>query len=200
MSDIAPRRRRPRTVFHYKVDEDLAPADRQPYLALLRDPRTRIEDAHRWLLERGYAASRSAVARHRRRVLAGEAEHQAGMARALAFARLAGSPDAPDFAAGAERYWQHLVFERLRTCGAAPAGESGGPGPAGAAPASAPTPAELLELGKLVVQCIELTRRRLLHSTAPPPPRGPAGAPAASPPRSDEQLRSEIEDILFRRN
>src|SRR3954465_2144798 len=94
------RRRRPRAVFHYKVDEDLRPGDREAYLALLHDPRTRIEDAHRWLTEHGYVLSRSAAARHRRRLLAGEAERDTALRHSLSFARLAGSPGAPDFTAG----------------------------------------------------------------------------------------------------
>src|SRR5687767_13464658 len=122
----APRRRRPRTVFHYKVDEELRPADREPYLALLHDPRTRIDDARRWLLERGYSPSRSAVARHRRRLLAAEAEQRAGITRALAVARIAGSPDAPDFAAASEAYWKHLVFTRLLEAGQPRYDEDGG--------------------------------------------------------------------------
>src|SRR5215218_2421780 len=117
MSNPAPpRRRRPRTAFHYKVDEDLRPADREPYLALLHDPRTRIDDARRWLLDRGYTPSRSAVSRHRRRLLAAEAEQRAAVTRALAVADLAKSP-APDFAAAAEAYWKHLVFTRLLEAG-----------------------------------------------------------------------------------
>src|SRR5688500_8611988 len=108
-----PHRRRPRAAFHYKVDEDLSPADREPYLALLHDPRTTIDAARAWLLERGYAPSRSAVARHRRRLLAAEDEQRDAISRALAVAQIAAAPDAPDLAAAAEAYWKHLVFERL---------------------------------------------------------------------------------------
>src|SRR5688572_16144641 len=63
-------KRRPRTVFHYKVDHLLAPPDAGEYEALLLDPRTTVDAAHAWLAGRGYALSRSAVARHRRRFLA----------------------------------------------------------------------------------------------------------------------------------
>ena len=66
-------KRRPRTVFHYKVDHLLSPADAAAYADLLLDPRTRVDDAHAWLIARGYALSRSAVARHRRRFLAARA-------------------------------------------------------------------------------------------------------------------------------
>src|SRR5687768_8634142 len=62
--------RRPRTVFHYKVDHLLGPPDATEYEALLLDPRTTVDAAHAWLAGRGYALSRSAVARHRRRFLA----------------------------------------------------------------------------------------------------------------------------------
>src|SRR5215211_533905 len=62
--------RRPRTVFHYKVDHLLAPPDAAVYESLLLAPRTTIDAAHAWLTGRGYGLSRSAVARHRRRFLA----------------------------------------------------------------------------------------------------------------------------------
>src|SRR5687768_4266119 len=109
MSDDRPRRRQ-RTVFHYKVEVQLKSVHREAYLAVLRDPRTRNEDAHRWLTDRGYTLSLSEVARHRRRLLTREAEHRAQVEHAALFARLAGSPDAPDFASGARVYLQHLAF------------------------------------------------------------------------------------------
>src|SRR5688572_11533694 len=70
MSPPTPRPRRPRTVFHYKIDHLLAPPDAAKYESLLLDPRTTIDAAHAWLTARGCALSRSAVARHRRRFLA----------------------------------------------------------------------------------------------------------------------------------
>jgi hypothetical protein len=74
-----PRPRRPRTVFHYKVDHLLSPADAAAYADLLLQPLTTIDTAHAWLNARGYALSRSAVARHRRRFLA---RREAARARA----------------------------------------------------------------------------------------------------------------------
>jgi hypothetical protein len=52
------------------VDHLLAPPDAAEYESLLQGPRTTIDAAHAWLTARGYALSRSAVARHRRRFLA----------------------------------------------------------------------------------------------------------------------------------
>src|SRR4051794_17014602 len=95
-----PRKRRPRCNFHYKVDETLRPEHRENYLALVRSHHMRVDDAHAWLLAQGYHLSRSAVARHRRRLLGAHAEHEAALERAERFARVASRPDAPDFAAG----------------------------------------------------------------------------------------------------
>src|SRR3954465_7285771 len=100
-------RRRERSVFHYKVDELLRPEHRDVYLAMVRHPATRLDDAHAWLLARGYQLSRSAVTRHRRRLLARDADHDQDLARATAFARAAGGTDAPDFAAGMQLQLQH---------------------------------------------------------------------------------------------
>lgn len=188
-----PQCRRPRTVFHYKVDEDLRPDDREAYLALLRDARTRIDDAHRWLLARGYALSRSAVARHRRRLLSAEADRRADLDRALAFARLAGAPDAPDFAAGSVLQLQHLVFQRLLDAGDPEVARDDDDDDEPDRPPQPPrlTPADLLTLSKLVAQCLELTRHLRAHeaSVAPHEPSVPA-------PRTDADLREEIEAIL----
>lgn len=64
--------RRPRRNRHFRIDEELKPADREAYLAYLREPRTTNKSAHAWLVERGYATfSESAVARHMRHYLEG---------------------------------------------------------------------------------------------------------------------------------
>src|SRR5688572_18864019 len=162
-----PRRRRERTVFHYKVDEVLRDEDRDAYLALLRDPRTRNEDAHRWLTDRGYALSLSAVARHRRRFLSSDSENQAALQRAEMFARLAGGPGAPDFAAGARVQLQHLVFQHLLELDEQVKIDSG----------------ELLQLSKLVAECVKMD--------APPAKRretneGKSSSASAVVPRTDE--------------
>src|SRR5687768_13891803 len=102
--------RRKRTIFHYKLDAILRPEDRQAYLDLARAPRTRNEDAHAWLLQRGYALSLSAVARHRRRLIAGDAEYRNALQKTLIFAQVAGSPGAAaDFTAAARFQLQQLV-------------------------------------------------------------------------------------------
>ena len=49
MSGAIPKRRRTRTIFHYKIDEVLRSDDRENYLALIRHPFMRNEDAHGWL-------------------------------------------------------------------------------------------------------------------------------------------------------
>src|SRR5688572_22553544 len=97
MSSLNPRPRRPRTVFHYKIDHLLALPDAGEYECLLLDPRTTIDAAHAWLTARGYALSRSAVARHRRRFLARRestcrklAESEQALRKALLAAKEAG--------------------------------------------------------------------------------------------------------------
>ena len=113
----SPRRRRPRTVFHYKVDHLLSPADAAAYAELLLQPLTTIDAAHAWLTRRGYACSRSAVARHRRRFLASReaarakaAESDAVLKRVLLAAREAG-PEG--FAAGCLGGSQLALFNFL---------------------------------------------------------------------------------------
>ena len=154
----APRQRRERCAFHYKVDELLTVADREAYTQLLREPRTTIDGAHTWLGQRGYVLSRSAVARHRRRLLTADAERAAERELAKELGRLAGTPNAPDFAAGAAMQWQHVVFQRLMAAGECIDAEYNG---ASREKPPMPTPAELILLGKLVEQSIELTRRRM---------------------------------------
>jgi hypothetical protein len=189
-------------VFHYKVDELLAPADRPAYLALLHDPQTRIDDAHAWLAARGYTLSRSAVARHRRRLLAGEAEQHAAERKALAFARFAAAGGAADFAAGTLLQFQHMVFQRVLEAGGAGPGffrdgqeDSAASGGASREP-ERPDTSELLRLSKLVCQCIDMSNRQLKADRA-----GQAGQPAApvTPEEKaarDAALRQRIEEIL----
>jgi len=172
-----PRRRRERTVFHYKVDELLRADDRDPYLTLLGDPRTRNEDAHRWLTHRGYILSLSAVARHRRRLLKSQGEQRAEIERAEMFARAARSAEAPDFAAGAKMQLQHLVFQHLMELDEhAQIGSE-----------------ELLRLSKLVGECVKMEAQR-------PDARKTQSRPSAEPapaPQTDEELKAKFEMILF---
>src|SRR6476469_4680973 len=94
-----PRKRRPRCNFHFKIDETVRAEHRAIYLALVRSPHMRVDDAHAWLLAQGYDVSRSAVARHRRHLLAGDAEHELALRREAQFARVMTGSDAPDFVA-----------------------------------------------------------------------------------------------------
>ena len=106
--------RRPRRNRHFKIDHVLSPPDREAYLAFLREPPTTVDIAHAWLKEHGYTTvSRSAVARHKRLLLERDEEHDRTLRTAAAYARLAGSPGAPDLAAGAMLRAEHLVFERV---------------------------------------------------------------------------------------
>jgi hypothetical protein len=193
------RRRRPRAVFHYKVDEVLTPGDRPAYLALLHDPRTRIDDAHRWLTEHGYALSRSAVARHRRRLLAGEAERQAAERKALAFARFAAAGGGADFAAGTLVQFQQIVFERVLEAGGDGHLVRGGRAESSDDSAAGPArldSSELLRLSKLVCQCIDMSHRQL-EADRVRQARQPA-APLTPEERAarDAALRLRIEEIL----
>jgi hypothetical protein len=111
---MTPQRRRPPVNRHFKIDRLLKPEDLGAYRAFLREPSATVDTAHAWLNARGYAGvSRSAVARHKRLLLERDEEHDAQLRRAAAYARLAGTPGAPDLAAGAMLCAEHLVFERV---------------------------------------------------------------------------------------
>jgi hypothetical protein len=197
----SPRRRRPRAVFHYKVDELLAPADRPAYLALLHDPRTRIDDAHAWLTARGYALSRSAVARHRRRLLAGAAEQHAAERKALAFARFASAGGGADFAAGTLLQFQHMVFQRVLEAGGAghllreDQEHSAANGDASPEPERIDS-TELLRLSKLVCQCIDMSHRQLEADRARSARQPAAPLTPEEKAARDAALRQRIEEIL----
>jgi hypothetical protein len=186
-----PRRRRTRTIFHYKVDETLRPGDRENYLALIRHPLMRNEDAHAWLLGRGYRLSLSAVARHRRRLTAGDAEHHAEARKTEIFARAMADPDAPDMAAGGEALLQHLVFRHLMNFDARMANEEDGIGDEN----DLINATELLRLSQLVKSVVDLTAARVRRELAKK--SQPQGTPPT--PRDDATLRKDIEDILARR-
>src|SRR3954452_25074392 len=87
---MSPRKRRTRVNRHFKIDHELNPAERETYLAYLREPPTTIDRAHAWLAERGHPSfSRSAVARHRRHYLEGVSERERMVHAAADFARVA---------------------------------------------------------------------------------------------------------------
>jgi hypothetical protein len=182
-------RRRERRVFHYKVDETLRPEHRDVYLAMIRHPATRLDDAHAWLLARGYQLSRSAVARHRRRLLARDAEHEQDLDRAVAYAKVAGGKDAPDFAAGMELQLQHLVFQHLMELDRRLPGREDDEDEV----REPMDTAELLRLSKLVAQVVETAAKQIRTKK----PDAPAiTEPTAVVKRTDERLRKDIEDIL----
>jgi hypothetical protein len=195
-------------VFHYKVDQDLRPDDRGPYLALLHEPRTRIDDALAWLAARGYVLSRSAVARHRRRLLAAEQRQAKARDRALMFARMAGSVNAPDFTAGAVVQLQHLVLEHLiRLTEPTPTSQPGREDDASGGDANSAgrelTTAEYLALSKLVAQCVKVdvareraALRRPTAPAAPPAPTSPAPLTPEERAARNADLRRRVEDIL----
>lgn len=89
-------RRRPRRNHHFRVDDELKSADREPYLAYLREPRATNKSAHAWLAARGYTFSESAVARHMRHVLEGTGEQLLGEQLAVRVLGLAQSGQAPE--------------------------------------------------------------------------------------------------------
>jgi hypothetical protein len=157
MSDVTPKRRRTRTIFHYKIDEVVRPADRENYLALAGDPRMRNQDAHGWLLGQGYQISLSAVARHRRRFWAESGRLQSENRLTESLARMLGRPDAPDFAAAADVQFQHLVFRHLMNCDQRTAVDE----ETGLAESGRISSAELLRLTKLVKSCVDLTVARV---------------------------------------
>src|SRR2546423_1164073 len=113
---MAPRRRRPRTNRHFKIDHVLPLSDRDTYLTFLRDPRTTVDTAHAWLAERGYCDfSRSAVARHKRHYLEHLLEHRKAMDLARQYAVMAegGQIGAMGLSAGAVLRVEHLLFGAL---------------------------------------------------------------------------------------
>ena len=126
---MSPRRRRPPVNRRFKIDLLLKPADLDAYRSFLSVTATTVETAHAWLKERGYLAiSRSAVARHKRLYLEQEATHAAHLRSARAYARVAGSPHAPDLLGGALLFAEHQVFEKVwdykdETCYRAECGE-----------------------------------------------------------------------------
>lgn len=117
------RRRRPRRNRHFRIDDELKPADLEAYQAYLREPRTTNTSAHAWLVARGYATfSESAVARHKRFYLerfAGEAD---ALERARQWAILA--RDAPraggDLVAGAVTLSEAMLLREMFACGSDP--------------------------------------------------------------------------------
>lgn len=213
-------KRRVRTVFHYKIDEVLCAEDREAYRTLALDPRTTNQSAHAWLTQRGYTTlSLSAVARHRRRLVAAEHQRQGDLDRIRAFASIGSKPgEAPDFAHAAEYQLQAMVFDHLMRLGEQAeryeaareaAFAADGDPPAREAPAENPvTSAELLRVCKLVAQCVNLTAARLGVAPAGaaarkrrPGGRSAAPAPIDPPLPSDPEARdaalvARIQDIL----
>ena len=186
MSGATSKRRRTRTIFHYKIDEVLRADDRENYLALIRHPVMRNEDAHGWLLGRGYHISLSAVARHRRRLIAGDAEHRSEAQKTQIFARAMAGPNGPDFAAAGELQFQHLVFRHLMNFNERLADEEDGI----ADEDTRVDASELLRLSKLVKSCVDMTVERVKREIAE---KSTDPRPA---PRDDAALRKDIEDIM----
>ena len=186
MSGATPKRRRTRTIFHYKIDEVLRADDRDNYLALIRHPLMRNEDAHGWLMGRGYRVSLSAVARHRRRLCANDARQRAEDQQTEALARFLGGPGAPDFAAATDVQLQHLVFRHLLNCDQRIADEEDGFDHENGRIETS----ELLRLSRLVKSMIDLAAARARRQTAGKPP-DPKPIP-----RDDATLRKDINDIL----
>src|SRR3954468_9028861 len=108
-----PQHRKPRMVFHYKIDHDLTPADRSAYESVLTDPKTTVDIAHAWLHAHGYPMSRSAVARHRRRVLKARLEARTRVACAAEYARYAAKTGPQGLWSAALIRSQQLLFTRL---------------------------------------------------------------------------------------
>lgn len=192
------RKRRPRCNFHFKIDETLKPADRENYLALVRSPHMRVDDAHAWLLAQGYDVSRSAVARHRRHLLLGDAEHELALRREAQFVRLTTGPHAPDFVAGARVRIQQIVFERLVDL-QTPTDEDVREGRVTDDGTRVIPPKELLAFAKLVAQCVELEQLYLKQLEEKERADERRNAQDAPRPRTDEELRQRIEDIMGRR-
>jgi hypothetical protein len=189
----SPRQRRPRCNFHYKIDETLRDEDRDDYRALVRSPQMRIDDAHAWLLARGYQVSRSAVARHRRRLLAGDVDHRRAIDRAEALAHIVRQLGIKDVSTLNRIEFQMTVLQhlkRVRRLSRADDRELREKGRCRGRIASS----ELLALSKLVQQCMEMERRAIAdeQSTTSPGPDQPVVAVR----RTDEELRQRVQDIL----
>jgi hypothetical protein len=101
---MSQRKRRPRVNRHFRIDDDLSPADLSAYRAYLVEPRTTNKSAHAWLVAKGYTTfSESAVARHKRFYLERFAHEAQSMERAKQWAALARDTpsDGGDVVAGA---------------------------------------------------------------------------------------------------
>jgi hypothetical protein len=108
--------RRPRSNRHYRIDHELSPADREAYLAYLREPRTTNKSAHAWLVARGYATfSESAVARHKRFYLERFAADVEAQARTKQWAMLASETKSAggDIVGGAVALSEVMLFRKL---------------------------------------------------------------------------------------
>jgi hypothetical protein len=206
-SSPSPRRtRRPRCNFHFKIDETLRPEHRENYLALVRSPQMRVDDAHAWLLAQGYQLSRSAVARHRRRLLLADAERDLELRRAAQFARVTTGPYAADLLSGAHVRLQQLVFDRLVDL-QTPTDEDRREGRVTEDGTRVIPAKELLEFAKLVAQCVEL--EGLCLKQLAERGRGAQHAQDAqdaqqqdardAPSRTEEEIRQRAEDIMRRR-
>jgi hypothetical protein len=205
----SPRRpRRPRCNFHFKIDEMLRPEHRENYLALVRSPHMRVDDAHAWLLAQGYQLSRSAVARHRRRLLLADGADGLDLRRAAEFARVMsggglGAPPAADFVAGAHVRFQQLVFDRLVDL-QTPTEKDRREGRVTDDDTRVIPAKELLEFAKLVAQCVELEHqyvKQLEEKDRADERRAAQSGQHAqgAQPRTDEEIRQGIEDIMRRR-
>ena len=53
---------------HFKVNDILTAADREPFHALLDDPKQTLDTLHAWMIGRGYKVCRGAVFHYRRAV------------------------------------------------------------------------------------------------------------------------------------
>jgi hypothetical protein len=197
-SSRPPRRRRPRCNFHFKVDETLRPEHRENYLALVRSPQMRVDDAHAWLRAQGYELSRSAVARHRRHQLLSDAERDLELRRAAQFARVTSrGPLAADHIAGARVRLQQIVFERLVDL-QAPTDADRREGRVGEDGMRVIPAKELLAFAKLVAQCVEL-EGLYLKQLEQMERSDDRRAARDAPPRTDEELQQRFEDIMRRR-
>jgi hypothetical protein len=169
--------RRPRRNRHYRIDDELKPADLEAYLAYLREPRTTNTSAHAWLVARGYVnISESAVARHKRFYLERFAEEAAALERARHWAILA--RDAPraggDLVAGAVTLSEAMLLRELFACGSDPVSDE-----------------DLERFGQLVSRMVN-TRAALTKTELSKAGAGQGGNPATAPsPPMTEQQREE---------
>jgi hypothetical protein len=194
----APRRRRTRCNYHFKIDEMLKAEHRANYLALAGSPHMRVDDAHAWLVAQGYHVSRSAVARHRRHLLLADAEHERALRAETRFARLMTGPDAPDFVAGAHVRLQQIVFNRLVNL-QTPTDADYREGRVSKGGKRKIPADELLAFAKLVAQCLELEHRYMKQLEEKERADARSAAQVEPRQRTDEEIRQRIEDILSRR-